>query len=277
LEWPSSHCAWQNTTASLRSSGVTATARPSSALLAAYGVKGVERDRLIGMSKNLDEPGWWAVGLPGLPSESATLASYESEASRLLSWELLVPGLLQTMEYTRAFMLGDGIAADQVEMRLMARLRRQQVLKRAGLEFFGVIGEAALRSGVGGPDVMYAQLKHIREGSEERGVSVRVVPSDSPAHPGMVGGFMLLEFPTARPVVHVELARTAVFLDEAPMTGPYQDAFERLDAVALSARELGGAVYGQDVSVGCDALADGAGCGSWGAADFQDSHARFER
>jgi hypothetical protein len=261
----------------LRSSGVTATARPSSALLAAYGVKGVERDRLIGMSKNLDEPGWWAVGLPGLPSESATLASYESEASRLLSWELLVPGLLQTMEYTRAFMLGDGIAADQVEMRLMARLRRQQVLKRAGLEFFGVIGEAALRSGVGGPDVMYAQLKHIREVSKERSVSVRVVPSDSPAHPGMVGGFMLLEFPTARPVVHVELARTAVFLDEAPMTGPYQDAFERLDAVALSARELGGAVYGQDVSVGCDALADGAGCGSWGAADFQDSHARFER
>ncbi|WP_165939666.1 helix-turn-helix domain-containing protein [Saccharopolyspora aridisoli] len=209
-----------------------------SALLAVYGVKGVERDRLIGMSKNLDEPGWWAVGLPGLPSESATLASYESEASRLISWEpLLVPGLLQTMEYTRAFMLGDGIALDQVEMRLMARLRRQQVLKRAGLEFLGVIGEAALRSGVGGPDVMYAQLKHIRERSKERSVSVRVVPSDSPAHPGMVGGFMLLEFPTARPVVHVELARTAVFLDEAPMTGPYQEAFERLDAVALSARE----------------------------------------
>ena len=66
---------------------------------------------------------------------------------------------------------------------------------------------------------MHAQLKHLREMGKERSVSVRVVPSDSPAHPGMVGGFMLLEFPTARPVVHVELARTAVFLDEAPMTG----------------------------------------------------------
>lgn len=209
-----------------------------SALLALYGVTGAERDRLIGMSKNLDEPGWWAVGLPGLPSESATLASYEAEASRVISWEpMLVPGLLQTMEYSRSFMLADGIAPDQVELRLTARLRRQQVLRRTGIEYVGLIGEAALRAHVGGADVMREQLCHLVDVAKLKSVSLRVVPTHACAHPGMVGGFLLMEFPSGRPVVHVELARTAVFLDEAPMTGPYRDALERIDLVALDARE----------------------------------------
>ncbi|MGI8310090.1 helix-turn-helix domain-containing protein [Saccharopolyspora hattusasensis] len=209
-----------------------------SALLALYGVTGTERDRLIGMSRSLDEPGWWAVGLPGLPSESATLASYESEASRLVSWEpMLVPGLLQTLEYSRSFMLADGIEPDQIELRLTARLRRQQVLRRAGVEYVGLIGEAALRAHVGGAEVMHEQLCHLGDVAKLKSVSVRVVPTRACAHPGMVGGFQLVEFPSARPVVHVELARTAVFLDETPMTGPYREALERIDLVALNARE----------------------------------------
>ncbi|MDA3625054.1 helix-turn-helix transcriptional regulator [Saccharopolyspora sp. WRP15-2] len=209
-----------------------------SALLALYEVTGVERDRLIGMSRNLGEPGWWAVGLPGLPSESATLASYEAEASRMVSWEpMLIPGLLQTLEYSRSFMLADGITPSQAELRLTARLRRQQVLRRSGIEYVGLISEAALRAVVGGPEVMLEQLRHLREVAKLKAVSVRVVPTRSCAHPGMVGGFQLMEFPSARPVVHVELARTAVFLDEAPITGPYREALERIDSVALNARE----------------------------------------
>lgn len=209
-----------------------------SALLALYGVTGAERDRLVGTSRNLDEPGWWAVGLPGLPPESVTLASYEAEAARVVSWEpMLVPGLLQTMEYSRAFMLADGVALDQVELRLTARLRRQQVLRRAGIEYVGLIGEAALRSCVGSADVMHEQLCHLRDIAKLESVAVRVIPTRSAAHPGMVGGFQLMEFSSARPVVHVELARTAVFLDDAPMTGSYREALAGIDSVALDARE----------------------------------------
>lgn len=228
---------WSKSTLSRLENGKrNITTEEVSALLALYGVTGDARDRLIDMAKNHEEPGWWAVGLPGLPSESATLASYEAEASRMTSWEpMLVPGLLQTMAYTRAFMLADGLPASQIELRLTARLRRQQVLCNPGVEYLALIGESALRANVGGPGVMAEQLTSLQRASEQ--ACVRVVPTNAQAHPGMVGGFFILEFPAARPVVHVEMARSAVFLDEAPMTGPYAEALQRIDAAALTAGE----------------------------------------
>lgn len=228
---------WSKSTLSRLENGKrNITTEEVASLLALYGVTGDARDRLIDMAKNHEEPGWWAVGLPGLPSESATLASYEAEASRMTSWEpMLIPGLLQTMAYTRAFMLADGISPEQVEMRLTARLRRQQVLRKPGVEYLALIGEPALRADVGGPEVMLEQLSALQQHTEQ--TCIRVVPTNSQAHPGMVGGFFLLEFPSARPVVLVEMARSAIFLDETPMTGPYSEALQRIDAVALNARE----------------------------------------
>ncbi|GAB3283050.1 helix-turn-helix domain-containing protein [Parasphingorhabdus pacifica] len=233
----SAQLGWSKSTLSRLENGRrNITVEEVAALLALYGVTGQARDRLTEMARNDDEPGWWEVGLPGLPSESATLASYEAEASVMVNWEpLLIPGLLQTMSYTRAYMRADGIPYDQIELRLTARLRRQQVLQHTEVEYSAFIGEGALRANIGDREVMLEQLIALNQRS--RSVRVRVVPTRVQAHPGMVGGFFMLQFPTARPVVHVELARSAVFLDETPMTGPYRDALQRIDAVALNTRE----------------------------------------
>ncbi|HVK26544.1 MAG TPA: helix-turn-helix transcriptional regulator [Actinokineospora sp.] len=204
-------------------------------LLTIYGVTDGRRDDLIGRARAGDEPGWWERTLPGVPRESGTLASYEAEASEITNWSPgIVPGLLQTMDYTRAYMIDDGIDPSDVEVRLMARLRRQQAL--AGpIKYTAIIGEAALRTPFGGLAVMAAQLQAILRAVEAPNVHLHVVPEHVP-HAGLLGAFMLLTFPVARPVAHVELLRSAVFLDrdDAP---PYVDAVARLRAVSMGATE----------------------------------------
>jgi transcriptional regulator with XRE-family HTH domain len=211
------------------------TAEEIAALLAIYQVTDGRRDELIEKAKGSHGPGLWERNLPGLPHESNTLAGYEAEAVRMLCWEpLLVPGLLQTMDYTRAFMLIDGVDLRDIEPRLMARLRRQQVL-RGEVEYVALIGEAALRVTVGGTKVMAEQWRHIARAAEASNVSVRVVPS-AVVHPGMVGPFLLLEFRTAKPIALVELQRSAIFLERGDAT-PYVTTAARVEAVALDETE----------------------------------------
>ncbi|MFD0203535.1 MULTISPECIES: helix-turn-helix domain-containing protein [Saccharothrix] len=211
------------------------TAEEVAALLAIYHVTDGRREELIEKARGSHGPGLWERNLPGLPRESNTLAGYEAEAVRMLCWEpLLVPGLLQTMDYTRAFMLVDGVEPRDIEPRLMARLRRQQVL-RGDVEYVALIGEAALRTTVGGSKAMAEQWRQVARAAEASNVDVRVVPSDV-VHPGMLGPFLLLEFKTATPIAHVEHQRSAMFLERGDAT-PYVTTAARVEAVTLGATE----------------------------------------
>jgi transcriptional regulator with XRE-family HTH domain len=205
------------------------------ALATVYGITDGRRDSLVNRAKSDDEAGIWERTLPGIPQEAGTLASFESEATRMVNWEpLLIPGLLQTVDYSRAWMKSDGIPDDQIEPRLMARARRQQRL-RGGVEFVALIGEGALRAPVGGPQVMAAQLREIVIAAQRPNVSVRVVPVDR-VHAGQVGAFLLLEFPAARPVAHIELLRGATFL-ERDVAERYVVAATQVISVSLPATE----------------------------------------
>lgn len=204
------------------------------ALCTIYGVTDTRRDELVERAKTV-EANLLERLLPGLPQESGTLASYEAEASRITSWEpLLIPGLLQTLDYARAFMLADGLDESEMEPRLLARLRRQQVL-RGQVTYTALIGEAALHAHVGGPEVMAAQLRELATAAKRPNVTVRIVPN-SAVHPGMVGPFGLLEFPIASPVTHVEMLRSGVFLEHGDAK-PYLEAADRIAAVAMTATE----------------------------------------
>jgi hypothetical protein len=207
-------------------------------LLAIYGVTGEERDRLLNMARSADEPGWWEVGIPGMTKESATLADYESTAVKITDWApMLVPGLLQTMDYARAFMQVYQLPREVIESRLIARLRRQQTMWRPDVEYTAFLGEAALLAEVGGPAVMGAQLHALLETERRPNIELRIVPMRTKAHLGQIGGFLLLEFPQASEVVHVELAASGTFHDEPPLTDSYVRAVAQLNEVAASATE----------------------------------------
>jgi transcriptional regulator with XRE-family HTH domain len=195
-----------------------------------------KREQLLMMARTLDDPGWWEHGMPGLTQESATLADYEERAHRITSWApLLVPGLLQTMNYSRAYMLDDGIAPSEVEGRLTARLRRQHRLTRQDVKYVAFIGEPALS----GLDRALAveQYAALLDACARPNISIRVVLIDRLKHAGRLGGFLALELANEEPVVHVELARSGVFLDEPSLTGPYFDTLAGVSEVALSETE----------------------------------------
>jgi transcriptional regulator with XRE-family HTH domain len=205
-----------------------------SALCTIYGATDHRRDDLVARA-SANDPALWEKSLPGVPQESATLASYEAEATRMVSWQpMLIPGLLQTMSYMKAFMRQDGIAPDQAEARAMARLRRQQVL-RGKVEYVAFIGEFALGVPVGGPAVMTEQLREVVIVAQRPNVTVRVVPNDA-VHSGLLGQWLLLEFAVARPIAHIEQLRSALFL-EGEDAEPYVEAVTRLHAVSMTETE----------------------------------------
>ena len=208
-----------------------------SALLAIYGVTGRERDRLMALARTPDEPSWLDNDMPGMPVMSVKLAKYEAEATRVTDWAaLLVPGLLQTMEYTRAFMIGEQIPESAIGARLMARQRRQEkILKQA--EYTAYIDEHVLRRRIGGPRVHLRQLRHLAEVASEDSVTLRITPGTSDRHPGMAGPFLLLEYATATPIAHVELRRSGVFLTGREDTDPYVAAVDQLASISLDERE----------------------------------------
>lgn len=188
---------------------------------------------LVTMVRTLSETSWWE-GATGLTQESATLARYESTASKITSWApLLPPGLLQTEDFSRGFMLDDGIDPSDIKARVEARLKRQERLRKGSFKYLALIGEPAL---IGNDATHRDQLSALIAASERSNVTVRVVPTRLIPRQGRRGAFLVLQSPTET-VVHVELARTGAFLDEEPFITPYLRSVSRLSEVALGETE----------------------------------------
>ncbi len=78
------------------------------ALLDLYGVAGTDqREALITLGKEGRERGWWHSYADVLPNPHSVLIGLEAEALSVRAYQAqLVPGLLQTEDYTRAILRG---------------------------------------------------------------------------------------------------------------------------------------------------------------------------
>ncbi|SDP02516.1 transcriptional regulator, XRE family [Actinopolyspora xinjiangensis] len=192
-----------------------------SAILAIIGVTGQERERLLNMAREIDQPGWWETSDSGLPAQLKALLSFEKDATRISeSAVTLVPGLLQTASYTRALMLGGGVPEDAVEARVAVRRGRQDIIfQRTPAEVLALIDEGVLMREVGGPEVMAEQLRYLADTADRDNVDIRLLPFS--AHPGVDGSFLLLDFPKVRSIVHIEHHRSSAFLDEPDDVAAY--------------------------------------------------------
>ena len=190
-----------------------------------------QRRELVESARAGNASGWWDLPLPGVPMDMGAIASYEADAIRLTDWSVnLVPGLLQTYHYAVGLMRSGGVAAEVIEARWMARLRRQQIL--GTLDYAAFIGEAALRTPFGGPKALRDQLRHLL-GARERGIGVRIVPEHQP-HSLVLHSWLLMEFPNTSPVVNVEARNGSLYLhDDVAQT--YLRLVGQLDRIALSA------------------------------------------
>lgn len=166
-----------------------------------------QRDKLAKLTREARKKGWWQL-YSDIPY--STYIGLEAEAESILTYESVVPGLLQTRRYAEEINRATvpGLSDEALEQRVDVRMQRQQVVTgEHRLEVRAILDESALRREVGGPEVMREQLVRLRELSELPNVLLQVIPFSSGAHPGtLVGPFIILRFPHQEDpdVVYVE-------------------------------------------------------------------------
>jgi transcriptional regulator with XRE-family HTH domain len=214
------------------------------AFLGACRVKGPERDRLLALCREQDNPGWFQQHGSRLPQQLVTLIDHENKAVAISVFEaILVPGLLQTGEYARAVISRSiNVPPGEVNDRVAARLARQSLFSRdRPARFTFYLHESALRLPVGGPAVMAQQLRHLQRMSTRSSLTVRVVPIALGAHAAMTGAFHLMEFAEFKPVAYLESETSSVFLEKPEEIGAYRNILGALADTALGegqSREL---------------------------------------
>jgi transcriptional regulator with XRE-family HTH domain len=209
-------------------------------ILDIYGVHDQEQiDTLIVLAKEGKTRGWFAR-YGDLPASYTRFIGLESSAIEIRNYEaLVVPGMLQTEDYTRALLAASpDRTEDAVEARVQARRDRQGLLNNPDkpLELIVVLDESVIRRSIGGPDVMRSQLKHLADMGRARNVTVQILPFSGGAYAGMAGSFSILKFRDAPSVVYAE-AMTGDIYPAADDVQRYHDVFENLRAAALSPLE----------------------------------------
>jgi transcriptional regulator with XRE-family HTH domain len=220
------------------------TAEEIGALLVAYDVKGLARQRVLDLARAANPNGWWETGHEALPKQLPTLINFESQATLITNFQpLIVPGLLQIQSYMRAVMEACGVPDTDAEARVAARAGRQTVLTRKKPpHYFAILDEAVFRRPFAGRMVMFSQIQHIMAMAERPNVTVQVIPFKHGGYP-VYGPYEYLQFGKARDIVHLEHKQASGFLDEPEDTGPFQHLTDTLKAVALSPAETSDFLY----------------------------------
>jgi transcriptional regulator with XRE-family HTH domain len=134
-------------------------------ILAVIGTSPDERERILDLARNVNEPNWLTVGVDGIPQQLAGVVECERTASAITEWSpLLMPGLLQTVDYLREILQsGGGLSQSDVELRVMLKASRSEVIARRAdpVRYTALVGEWALREPIGPPAVMADQLNHL--------------------------------------------------------------------------------------------------------------------
>lgn len=214
-------------------------------LLAEYGVADQQQAILTALADPRGAFGWHREYADALPGAYQDYLILEAGASMISVYEAQrIPALLQTAAYARELAEADPTLADSDarERAVAAMLARQQaILGDRKPDIHVVIGEAALRQEVGGPEVMKGQLGQLAGLSGDSGaVTVQILPFSSGAHAATgVGSLAILQFAEAPGLglVHVGGATGGVCLESQADLAVHARVFEQLRAFALSPAE----------------------------------------
>jgi Domain of unknown function (DUF5753) len=151
---------------------------------------------------------------------------------------LLVPGLLQIEEYSRAVLEAYRRSPEDTDKIVESRKERQELFERAEPpETFFILDEAVLHREVGGPKVMARQIDHSIAMAQRPDVSIQVIRFSAGAHSALAGPFVHLEFPAENDpdVIFVENALgITIFRDDEEITADYREQFWTLEDLATA-------------------------------------------
>ncbi|MBL1098742.1 helix-turn-helix domain-containing protein [Streptomyces coffeae] len=215
-------------------------------LLQTYGAEQEEIDAFLALAEDANRPGWWHRFRDVLPDWFSLYVSLEGAASRIRAYEPhFVPGLLQTESYARALLsIGFPNGSErEIDRRVALRMERQELLTRPdGPHLWAVMDETVLRLGIGGPEVMRAQIDRLIEATRMPNVTLQVMPFATGPHVGMGGPFQLFRFqiPELPDIVYAEALTGAGYLDQRADVATYLEALDRMGTQATSARRTEG-------------------------------------
>lgn len=177
-----------------------------------------------------------------LPAFVQDLVEHEEEALTLLSYQnQVVPGLLQTEPYARAAFdsLYPPLEDDQTEEWVSGRISRQKLLKRENprpmLNF--ILEEVALHRPIGGPEILRAQLRHLRSCAELPFLGLQIMPTTRRSHASLDGPLVLLETPEHEHLAYIEAQRISFLVDDPDQVSVYQQVYGMLRSQALTPEE----------------------------------------
>ncbi|MDF6044071.1 helix-turn-helix domain-containing protein [Streptomyces sp. JH14] len=165
-------------------------------------------------------------------------ATEEAKASARHEYEThVVPGLLQTEEYARAVFTNHHPSLDdeEIEGRVAARLKRQELLARRPVADIGFVLELhPLTRPIGGHQTRKRQLRHILDVAQLRNVQIQVMAPERISHAGLNGPFVLLETAERSRLAYIEGQSGSFFITEQPDLGNLFGKYGILRAQALS-------------------------------------------
>lgn len=208
-------------------------------LLAYYGVSDRETtSALLGLQQGAKSDGW--ADFRDIHSEAfLTYLGLEASAEVISSYQpTLVPGLLQTKEYSSAV---QALTASQdvnaIERRWQIKERRLTLHSRStppSMRF--MIDEAVVRRKVGGDRVMMEQLVKVRDYMERDHVAIRMVSFEAGGYPEMGIPFVHLKLPNGveQNVVYLEHAIERTVREDPDEAAAYLKQFSRIEEIALT-------------------------------------------
>ena len=202
----------------------------------------VERDRLLTLARDANNPGWWQRYDDLTPQWFHSYLGLEMAADLIRTFELqFVPGLLQTPEYAKAVIqLGRQdvpLPKAEVDRLVSLRMGRQQVLTRQRpARLWAVLDESVLRRPIGSPQILRNQLEYLIEASRRHNVTLQIIPFEQGGYTATGGAFTLLRFNDADlpDIVYIEHLTSAVYLDKREELDTY---VVTMDAVSITAAQ----------------------------------------
>ncbi|UGT44220.1 helix-turn-helix domain-containing protein [Nocardia yamanashiensis] len=171
---------------------------------------------------------WYQEYGDPIPGRFDHYVGLEAAARQLVSYQELVPGLLQTPDYAWTMTRNHLRDVPDAEIRRFVdlRLRRQAIVTRktTPVALDVVLHESALRRLVGDPRIMAKQLRHLADAGTRPNIELRVLPFGAGIPMGLLPGpFVILDFgtdskgrPVEPPVVYLESVLTAdIYLQKA--------------------------------------------------------------
>jgi transcriptional regulator with XRE-family HTH domain len=211
-------------------------------ILDALGVEGDRWTQVMTITREAGERGWWE-STRGMGERQALYANLEAGAAEIREYQqTLLPGLLQTPEYSHAQVQADASLQPlgaEPDSAVAGRAGRQRMLRRPGGPSYEVIvDEIAIRRLAAPPDVVKKQLYHLAtacNGAEM--VELRVLPVavriESFSVPRCTFSIYTYPDPGDPVVVAIDTVTSDPILIDSHEVAPYQQLYARLRAAAL--------------------------------------------